>query len=178
VFGGGLGTRTPLRTQLLRKISVHYFAQCTWRWTTTNTSEGHVARVPPGPPTPHGSSTAAVVLLTSPPEPDETKPKMSGAVPIKRHKPTPNDFGSVYKFVDHDPKLLNSEIAQPRCVSFVLAHFAQRRGKNANTRIRASNCLFGKRSDPTCCVGDLWMWLQLMRLHFEAFRGAVVVVRG
>ena len=34
----------------------------------------------------------------SAPKPDETKPKMTGAVPTNRHKPIPNDFGPVSVF--------------------------------------------------------------------------------
>ena len=46
----------------------------------------------------------------SAPKPDEAKP---GAVPTNRHKPIPIDFGPVSGCFDHDPKLVNCEIAQP-----------------------------------------------------------------
>ena len=49
----------------------------------------------------------------SAPKPDEAKPKMPGSVPTNRHKPIPIDFGPVSGCFDHDPKLLNCEIAQP-----------------------------------------------------------------
>ncbi len=52
----------------------------------------------------------------SAPKPDETNPKMPGAVPTNRHKPSPTDFGPVSGYFDHDPKLLNYEIPQPRAV--------------------------------------------------------------
>ncbi len=47
------------------------------------------------------------------PKPDETTPKMPGAVPTNRHAPIPIDFGPVSTCFDHDPKLSNCEIAQP-----------------------------------------------------------------
>ena len=46
-------------------------------------------------------------------KPDEAKPKMLGAVATNPHKPTVIDFGPVSGCFDHDPKLLNCEIAQP-----------------------------------------------------------------
>ena len=48
------------------------------------------------------------------PKPNETNPKMPGAVPANRLKPIPIVFGPVSVWFDHDPKLLNCEIAQPR----------------------------------------------------------------
>ncbi len=50
----------------------------------------------------------------SAPKPDETKPNISGAVPTNRPKPIPIDFGPISGYFDHDPKLFNCEIAQPR----------------------------------------------------------------
>ena len=57
----------------------------------------------------------------SAPKPDEAKPKMPGAVPTNRHKPIPTDFGPVSGCFDHDPKLLNCEIAQPSGYKVMLA---------------------------------------------------------
>ncbi len=48
------------------------------------------------------------------PKPYEAKPKMPGAVPTNRRKPIPIYFGPVSGCFDHDQKLLNCEIAQPR----------------------------------------------------------------
>ncbi len=42
----------------------------------------------------------------SAPKPDETKPKMPGAVPTNRHKPMPIDFGPVSLRFEDDPKFV------------------------------------------------------------------------
>ena len=42
----------------------------------------------------------------------QTKPNISGTVPTNRHTTIPNDSAPIVKCFDHDPKLLNSEIAQ------------------------------------------------------------------
>ncbi len=47
------------------------------------------------------------------PKPDEAKPKMPGAVPANGRKPMPIDVGPVSGCFDHDPKLLDCEIASP-----------------------------------------------------------------
>ena len=48
------------------------------------------------------------------PTPNNTTPKMPGAVPTDdRHKSIPIHFGPVSGCFDHDPKLCNYEITQP-----------------------------------------------------------------
>ncbi len=52
-----------------------------------------------------------------PPKPDEAKPNMPVVVPI------PIDFGPVPGCSNHDPKLLNCEIAQPNWVNLSIPGF-------------------------------------------------------
>ncbi len=49
----------------------------------------------------------------SAPKPHKAKPKMAGAVPTNPPKPMSIDFGPVSGCFDHNPKLLNCEIAHP-----------------------------------------------------------------
>ncbi len=44
----------------------------------------------------------------------QTKPKISGTVPTKRHTTIPNDSGPMSACFDEDPKQINCEKAQPR----------------------------------------------------------------
>ncbi len=43
----------------------------------------------------------------------QTKPKISGAVPTNRHTTIPKESGPISACFGDDPKLLNSEMAQP-----------------------------------------------------------------
>ncbi len=48
------------------------------------------------------------------PKRGEAKPKVPEAVPTNQQKTIPIDVGPVYVCFDHDPKLCNCEIAQPK----------------------------------------------------------------
>ncbi len=52
----------------------------------------------------------------SAPKPDEAKPKMPESVPANKHKAIPIDFEPVSGCFNHNPKLVNCEIAQPSLV--------------------------------------------------------------
>ncbi len=111
-----------LRTHFLRSFSVCYYSRCTWGWTNgvNNLKLSIVFPLLPPAPQQKGSQRGHEIrpcedsaelkgprqLLRirpgivycrpkSAPKPDETQPKMPGAVPRNRHTPIPVDFGPV-----------------------------------------------------------------------------------
>ncbi len=85
----------------------------------------------------------------SAPKPDEAKPKMPGEVPTNRLKPSPIDFDPVSGCFNHDPKLLNCEIAQPRNPGILKNHSLHGTDKEKFNRQRHRH----KNTDPTIRPG-------------------------